>query len=337
VTTIDTAAPWRARNMVARASAFAAVMFGLAGCASNTNLLSAFQTPSATAPGTETAALPAPAVSLQKSRIAIAPVIGAPETVARQLQGQLAATLEQRGGIIAKTPSDKSDFTLRGYIVSAREKTSVKVSYIWDVTDTAGKRVNRITGEEIVSGAQGKDPWAVMTPQVSQTVADKTAASLVAWLPSQGQIASAAPGNVQVATNAPDVPLPAGASSGLSGPVKTMVPSIAGAPGDGGSSLKTAIERELSRAGVSLAASQGADVYKVEGVVAMGQGKDGKQAIQIDWNVKDPAGKKLGTVSQKNEIPQGSLDGPWGKTADAAAAAASQGILKLLPQAKGVN
>ena len=46
----------------------------------------------------------------------------------------------------------------------------------------------------------------------------------------------------------------------------------------------------------------------------------------------DPTGKKLGTVSQKNEVPQGSLDGSWGKTADAAAAAAAQGIVKLLPQ-----
>ena len=33
--------------------------------------------------------------------------------------------------------------------------------------------------------------------------------------------------------------------------------------------------------------------------------------------MSDPHGKKLGTVSQKNEIPEGSLDGAWGKTADA--------------------
>ena len=74
--------------------------------------------------------------------------------------------------------------------------------------------------------------------------------------------------------------------------------------------------------------------YTVEGKVAMGAGKDGKQAITIDWNVTDPEGKKLGTVSQKNDVPQGSLDGAWGKTADAAAAAAAQGILKLLPQSQ---
>ena len=66
----------------------------------------------------------------------------------------------------------------------------------------------------------------------------------------------------------------------------------------------------------------------------MGTGKDGKPAITIDWNVSDPAGKKLGTVSQKNDVPQGSLDGAWGKTADAAAAAAAQGIIKLLPQSQ---
>jgi hypothetical protein len=72
--------------------------------------------------------------------------------------------------------------------------------------------------------------------------------------------------------------------------------------------------------------------YTVEGKVALGAGADGKQPITIDWTVSDPTGKKLGTVSQKNEVPQGSLDGAWGKTADAAAAAAAQGILKLLPQ-----
>ena len=42
---------------------------------------------------------------------------------------------------------------LRGYIVAARDKTSTKVSYIWDVTDPTGKRVNRITGEEVVGDA----------------------------------------------------------------------------------------------------------------------------------------------------------------------------------------
>ena len=69
----------------------------------------------------------------------------------------------------------------------------------------------------------------------------------------------------------------------------------------------------------------------------MGAVADGKQPVQIDWNVKDPDGKRLGTVTQKNEIVAGSLDGNWGRTADAAASAAAQGILKLLPRNTASN
>ena len=71
---------------------------------------------------------------------------------------------------------------MRGYIVAAREKTKAKISYIWDVTDQSGKRVHRITGEEVAAGA-GKDPWAAVTPQVVQSIADKTATQIASWLP----------------------------------------------------------------------------------------------------------------------------------------------------------
>jgi hypothetical protein len=91
------------------------------------------------------------------------------------------------------------------------------------------------------------------------------------------------------------------------------------------------MQRELNRNGIQLA-SGGAPAYRIEGKVQVGAAKSGTQPIQIEWQVKDPRGNKLGTVSQKNDIPQGSLDGAWGQTADIAAAAAAQGVIKLLPQ-----
>ncbi len=104
-----------------------------------------------------------------------------------------------------------------------------------------------------------------------------------------------------------------------------MVPSVTGAPGDGSVALTGALQRELTKNGIALTESASAQTYRVEGKVAVGEGANGKQPIQIDWTVKDPAGKKLGTVSQKNEIPQGSLDGAWGKTADARRCRSSSG------------
>lgn len=345
------------------------VAFGVAGCESASNVLSnggATPQTSLTSPSTQPG-------SAQMARIQIAPIIGSPETVARDLQTQLTSSLERNRISVATTPSATSEYTLRGYIVAARETSGSKISYIWDVTDQAGKRVNRVTGEEMASGG-AKDPWSSVTPAVIQRIADKTATQIASWLPggsagvpiaSASPVAGSTPGSL--ASNAttaatgssspntvpraaqPAAPAavaalpptqPATQTTGSiepTGPVTTMVPTVVGAPGDGSTTLTSAIQRELSKNGVSLTSAASQSTYRVEGKVAMGEARDGKQPITIDWNVVDPTGKKLGTVSQKNEVPQGSLDGSWGKTADAAAAAAAQGILKLLPQNKAVN
>jgi hypothetical protein len=338
-------------------------VLGLGGCGSASNLLGGSSSPSPQATLSQPQAGPA---AVQTAKIQIAPVIGSPENVARDLQTQLASSISHNGVTVATASNATSEYVVRGYVVAAREKTKAKISYIWDVTDQSGKRVHRITGEEVTPGA-GKDPWASVTPQVVQSIADKTASQIASWLPgaagvpvatnstpvvgsgspsTAGAKPSAGSDTTVAATNAayttaantpPAQPIaPTTGSIATSGPVTAIVPMVTGAPGDGGSSLTTAIQRELTKSGITLAAAPDAQSYKVEGKVAMGQGKDGKQPIQIDWNVIDPTGKKLGTVSQKNEVPQGSLDGSWGKTADAAAAAAAQGIIKLLP-AKGIN
>ena len=282
--------------------------------------------------------------SAKMAKIQIAPVIGSPENVAHSLQSELATAIGRNGLTVATSSNATSEYVLRGYIVAARERSKAKISYIWDVTDQTGKRVHRITGEEIVAGA-GKDPWAAVTPSVVQSIADKTAKQVASWVPTSGSIvasnggpASAPPqAPYQTASNAPMQPTPPTTGSiAAAGPVTAVVPRVTGAPGDGSTALTTAIQRELSKNGLNLANTPDARSYKVEGRVAMGQSQNGKQPIQIDWNVIDPSGKKLGTVSQKNEVPQGSLDGTWGKTADAAAEAAAKGIIKLLP-AKSVN
>ena len=289
-------------------------------------------------------------VSAKMAKIQIAPVIGSPDNVARDLQAALSTAIGRNGLTVATSSNATSEYVLRGYIVAAREHSKAKISYIWDVTDQAGKRVHRVTGEEDVAGA-GKDPWSAVTPPVIERIADKTAKQLASWLPTSGSIVASNGGPVNgssgampaakpaytTASNAPAQPMsPTTGSIATSGPITAVVPMVTGAPGDGQTALTTAIQRELSKSGLRLATAPDARSYKVEGKVALGHSQNGKQPIQIDWNVLDPSGKKLGTVSQKNEVPQGSLDGAWGKTADAAAAAAAQGIIKLLP-AKSIN
>jgi len=277
------------------------------------------------------------------AQFAVAPVIGPPENVSGELRNQLISDLERQNLRVAKAPEEKAEYTLRGYVVSSLEKkgNKSKISYIWDVTDSSGKGVHRVSGEETAPAGKSKDPWATVTPTVVQSITSKTVTSVAGWMPAgaavaagtQGgmvQTAAATPGAYSAQT--PTKPSVTTGSIGRTGEFKALVPTISGAPGDGSTTLRTALQRELTRNGVALTESPSPDAYVVQGQVAMGPGKDGKQPITIDWSVTDPSGKKLGTVSQKNEVPQGSLDGSWGKTADAAAAAAAQGIVKLLPQ-----
>lgn len=350
VTTIDSAARWCAIKPVTLATLTTIIGLALSGCGNSLPILGGTTDTALTQPGLNPGA--AAGQRTAATKIALAPVIGAPDRVGKQIQSQLSAALGQRNiQIVDPANSASSTYTLRGYVVSAKEARGTKVSYIWDVTDKSGKRVNRITGEEMAPAINSRDPWTSVTPQITQAIATKTASSLAAWLPSQAPtpppaIASNSAPQQPAGVARPVVPTATGpaATTPTASPqtaalnaapsaVLAIVPAVSGAPGDGGVSLTAAIQRELQRSGVRLTPTAApGSAYRVEGVVKLGAADKGRQPIQIDWNVKDPNGKKLGTVSQKNKIPAGSLNGAWGATANAAAAAATQGILKLLPK-----
>lgn len=322
---------------------------GLAGCSSGGGggLLQGGTNPLATN-------AVAPSTQSSRAKIAIAPVIGAPDSIAKQIVAQLGSETAKSNIAVSNTAGEQVDYTLRGYIVAAREATGTKVSYIWDVTNPTGARVHRITGEEVVNGAGAGDPWASVSPQLIQVIAQKTGGQLSTWMPQKArsttsptpvatapaavgtQVASAAAtpvarSGVPSASTIPGTSNTTTSSIGRAGAVTALVPSVVGAPGDGSTALASALRNELLRNGVS-PTPPGAPAYRVEGRVKLGAAQAGQQPIKIDWVVRDPQGVNLGTVSQENKIPAGSLNGKWGSTANAAATAATQGILKLLPQ-----
>ncbi len=314
----------------------------LAGCGS-TGLLdttSASDVQAINAGQPAVAAAPAP---VSQSRVSLAPVMGAPEAVSKQVGSQLSSSLERQRVGIAQG-SDQANYTLRGYMVATREKAGTKVAYIFDLTDTSGKRVNRIQGEETAQGGGGSDPWSAVTPEVSQRITDKTASSLAAMLAampggSGAAMAKAPPVGAGAGSIAPQqvsaVPAAAGPTTGsinsgaAPGSLIALIPAVTGAPGDGNAALANAMRQELQQAGVS-SGSPGQKGYTVAGKVSAGPVKDGKQSIKIDWRVSDPAGGLLATVSQNNEIQAGALDGTWGNIASDAAQGAASRIKQLI-------
>jgi len=119
--------------------------------------------------------------------------------------------------------------------------------------------------------------------------------------------------------------------SALKTELTVVVGPVAGAPGDGGTSLRHAIQRQLVARGVAVATTFSLPRYRIDGFVTMTEELKGEQAISILWLVTDPQGDRLGTVHQRNNVQKGSLDGQWGIIADQAAEAAVGGIMGLLP------
>jgi hypothetical protein len=267
--------------------------------------------------------------------VAVAPIIGATPEVSQELNQALVAAGKDRGLTIVPEGS-KANYTLRGYLVATTEGKGAKITYIWDVNDAQGSRVTRVTGEEVVASRSGADPWSGVDSAAIRSIAGKTTSQLAASVPRGGggetasAVASASDASPPAASSAPATATTASVASPKAAGV--LVQPVSGAPGVGQRSLTVALKKRLYAGGVKLANGPAVNVYMVKGSVKLVEASGGKQSIRIDWQVLDPNGRKLGTVSQQNTIPKGSLNGPWGAIADAAAGAAAAGIIKLLPK-----
>jgi hypothetical protein len=266
-------------------------------------------------------------------KIAVAPIIGTTPQVAQDLTQALVTAGKERG-LTLLPEGGKANYTLRGYLVATSEGKGSKITYIWDVNDAGGQRVARVSGEEVVAGRSGADPWSSVDSAAIRSIAGKTASQLAASMPRGGggsasSVAAASDAAPAATASTASTPSPRAASPKAAG---VIVAPVSGAPGDGQRSLTTALKKRLYAGGVKLANGPAVNVYMVKGSVILADASGGKQSIRIDWQVLDPSGKKLGTVSQQNMIPRGSLNGPWGAIADAAAGAAAAGIIKLLPK-----
>jgi hypothetical protein len=270
------------------------------------------------------------------TRMDLAPIVGAPPNIAKQFAQELAAAGSDNKLTI--TPDGTgSPYTLKGYLVATSERKGAKISYILDITDTKGQRVGRVSGEQLIARRSGADPWSGVDSVALHSLAVMIAPQIAASMSSGGSpppAASEPSPRPAPSASAPETAAAAPAAR-PKGPVTTIVAPVSGAPGDGTKSLTAAIKKRLYAKGVKLATVQTGNTYTVKGIVSVTDGSGGKQSIRIDWQVLDPNGKRVGTVSQQNNIPKGSLDGPWGAVADAAAGAAADGIVKLLPKPSG--
>jgi hypothetical protein len=150
------------------------------------------------APGIAPAATPAPAVgattpanpaqsaaALSKTRLQIAPIVGASVEAATPLTSELQTRARQRGITLAGSADQAATHVLKGYFSTMTEGKDTTVIYVWDVYDPAGNRLHRINGQmkaPSVNSGGSADAWKAVAPATMQAIADQTIDQFTAFL-----------------------------------------------------------------------------------------------------------------------------------------------------------
>lgn len=314
----------------------------LAGCGSSSNLASNFGLK--TEEDSKTAQLPS-----KLRPVGFAPLVGVPASVSTKMLAAIKAKTRAKNIPVTEEIAT-AGYLVRGYLVASPHSKGGKLSYIWDINDKKGVRIHRVLGNELLKGGKTSNGWALVNDQVINKVADASSGKLATWFSSarnrvpvqQQSPQNGSPKRInqiaklekQKPDGTPGDPLITGAVSKAPRGLFTQVKPVVGAPGDGRISLTNALRRELKKNGIALSSRQLSGSYTVQGTVKLQKVSTKSEKVNIVWRVYDATGNRVGTVSQNNVIPRGSLNGAWGPTAVAAASAAAKGIVKLLPAKK---
>ncbi len=298
--------------------------------------------------------------------VTISSIDGAPKTSVDRIASQLYTESKRRGFNTTVGGNSRSAITMKGHLTAAPTAKGTTVIYVWDVTSPDGTQKHRISGEETIPGGDTfADPWAAVDDSAMQRIAADTTQELSLFISKLGfdaRMASVPPpasmlsdqaDSIQTAsiTNTLHSPIepaaatpPADQTAAAPDPADKRkpegkptkranaiaVPLVVGAKGNGNVELASAMRRAMAVAGVPVIKKHRKGAITVAGTVKLSPAVGSRQTVELAWRVIDAKGEELGVISQKNQIPAGSLDKGWGQTAQLAAQAAAGGIFKLL-------
>jgi hypothetical protein len=243
--------------------------------------------------------------------VTIGPIAGTPEATAEKLREAVAKELQKHDIPASASTASLSSYQLSGRIEEAPPSLGkARMTVHWSLRNAAGK----VVGE--------RQPYSEASPAAWTAGADGPVGDLAA--------ASADTLAPLLSDEPPPHPL-AEATAATEGRIRIAIGGVAGAPGDGDTSLAGSVSAVLKRHDLDIVddpKSQG--VAKLSAQVTMSPGEPGKQHIKIVWRLRRADGSEIGTVGQENDVPKGALDGAWGDVAYTVAVAAEDGILELI-------
>ncbi|TPL54164.1 hypothetical protein [Mesorhizobium sp. B2-4-6] len=135
-----------------------------------------------TAVSPATRATPAQTAALARTRLQVAPIVGASVEAAAPLTAELQARARQRGLTLVGSTDQTATHVLKGYFSTMSEGKDTTVIYVWDIYDPSGNRLHRINGQQKAPAAGSGEGWPTVAPATMQAIADQTIDQFAAWL-----------------------------------------------------------------------------------------------------------------------------------------------------------
>jgi len=151
------------------------------GTSATTSPTTTSPAPAASAPAT-----PAQTAALAKTRLQVAPIVGASVEVAAPLTTELQTRAKLRGLTLVGSTDQTATHVLKGYFSTMPEGKDTTVIYVWDIYDPSGNRLHRINGQQKAPSIGSGEGWQAVAPATMQAIADQTIDQFAAWLGSGG-------------------------------------------------------------------------------------------------------------------------------------------------------
>jgi hypothetical protein len=113
--------------------------------------------------------------------VAFTTVTGTPAEMRFALEKALKKYAATRNLTISVTDDPTATYRIKGYLSAVGDRTSALVVYVWDVYDTGGHPLHRISGQQPAKGSDA-DPWVGVTLDQIDDAARDTIDRLVDWL-----------------------------------------------------------------------------------------------------------------------------------------------------------
>jgi hypothetical protein len=241
--------------------------------------------------------------------VAVAPLQGGPPATAEKLAPAIAEALQKREIPASNRTTSIASYQLDGRLQAmppAGDKAAIVV--LWNLRDPSGKSLG--TRAERIEASAGD--WQAGKNEAVGRLAEASAEQIAAMLQDKA-------------------PVEAAAQAKDSGETRLSIGGVEGAPGDGDTSLASAITTLLQKQDLAIVSDpQGKADLLLDAAVTVGKPTAGAQHVKIVWRVRRKNGGEIGTVAQENDVPAGLLNGAWGDVAYTVALAAQDGIMQLI-------